>query len=153
MRVFVRLAIALALITAAIPAQAQTTGGVRGFVRERPWDMSKPLGPAIPGATVYVVGRSATETVKTDRRGFYVIWDLPPGFYQLFADAEGYMRDAGDGWRYICIHAGNQENADLTVVPPLTVDWDYSYLAKRRNADRFRPSQTQTADLYSIGDC
>ena len=137
---------------AALPAQAQTTGGVRGFVHERFLD-SKREGPAIPGARVAAIGLAGSATTTADAHGFYVLWGLPPGVYSLRVDADHFIVDAINGWRYICIHAGNQEYVDLTVLQPAYVLWNYDALWRRRFEELRLPSQTQTADLYSIGAC
>lgn len=137
---------------AAIPAQAQTTGGVRGFVRES-FVNSDRRGPAIVGATVTAVGRNGFASATSDAHGFYVLWGLAPGVYEVIADAKGYVRDAAGGRREICIHAGNQEYVELTVLQPARVMWNDDRLRHLRYEELKSPSKTQTADLYSVGDC
>jgi hypothetical protein len=107
----------------------------------------------IPQARVIAIGLSGLASTTSDVKGFYVLWNLPPGIYSLRAYANGYNVDASNGIRNICIHAGDEEYVDLTVLQPAHILWNDQALAKRRREELWQPSKAQTADVYSVGDC
>jgi hypothetical protein len=122
-------------------APADTVGSVRGYVRTLP--MNQPPGGPIANAMVTILSAGAVRRAHTDRRGFYVIWNLPPGNYVINAWAENHSPKS----RPICVHAGDDQYVNLNL-PAYHADvYGLALLAS------FGPSQSQTTDLYSIGAC
>lgn len=149
-------AILLILAALLVPVSADAdsnTGGVRGFVRESLLNNHNVGAAPVAGATVSLWDGFTQTTIKTDSRGFYVVFGLAPGLYEITADNGAYTTDPWVSWRDVCVHAGNVENVNLLVVPRLVADYEYSGAIRKRYWARFQPSQTQTADVYSIGDC
>jgi hypothetical protein len=83
-------AIALAALTIACvlqpEAKAQNVGTIKGVVTD-------PSAAVIPGATVVVTGNGngVTRSVKSDGQGKYSIANVPPGKYDVRADAAGFV--------------------------------------------------------------
>ncbi|MGH7457147.1 MAG: TonB-dependent receptor, partial [bacterium] len=75
----------LALIILILPGAlaAGTSGMVSGFVRD------KETGMALPGAAVFV--ENTTFGATADKYGFYIIYNLPVGNYNLRAKMIGYL--------------------------------------------------------------
>lgn len=145
-------ALLLTLVPAATLADSNT-GGLRGFVREHAYAAPSRADRAVAGATVYVRGRNTAIAAKTDARGFYTVFGLAPGIYEVTADNGAYTRDPFISSRNVCIHAGNVLDVNLEVIPRLVADYTYSRALQERYQKRFQPNASQTADLYSIGDC
>ncbi len=125
-----------------INATADTVGSVRGYIRS-PWDDQSPLS----GADIIIRGAAGTWRARTNARGFFVVWGLPPGRYGVAATHDEYLPAS----RVICVHADEDQYADLRLHPS---GWDigasYMYF---QELIRFRPDPSQTTDLYSIGEC
>lgn len=64
-------------------ARAQNVGTIRGVVTD-------PSAAVIPNATVVATG-TVTRSVKTDNQGRYTIANVPPGKYNVRADANGFV--------------------------------------------------------------
>src|SRR5579862_3260417 len=81
-------ALALAALTIACVLQpeawAQNVGTIRGTVTD-------PSAAVIPNATVVATGNGLTRSVKTDGQGKYTIPNVPPGKYDVRADAPGFV--------------------------------------------------------------
>ncbi len=77
---------ALALAVWAIPALAQTTGGVNGIVRDA-------TGAALPGAALSFTNQAtrATESLTSGADGSYSV-KLPPGTYSVAVALKGFGR-------------------------------------------------------------
>jgi len=71
----------IALISAATPAAAQSTGKIQGTVTNQ-------AGEAVAKAQVIVVGTAFGAV--TDDKGYYFINNVPPGTYTLRAQFIGY---------------------------------------------------------------
>ncbi len=84
----VSLCVILLCLCIAQIAQAQSdTASISGFVRD-------PSHATIPNATV-VVRNEATgleRRATTNEAGYYIVSNLPPGFYTVTADAQGFKR-------------------------------------------------------------
>jgi hypothetical protein len=65
-------------------AVAQNVGTIRGTVTD-------PSAAVVPGATVVATGNGVTRTAKTDGQGRYALPNMPPGKYNLRADAKGFV--------------------------------------------------------------
>ena len=65
-------------------ASAQNVGTLRGTVTD-------PSAAVIPNATVVATGNGLTRSVKTDGQGKYTIPNVPPGKYDVRADAPGFV--------------------------------------------------------------
>lgn len=79
---FAALAIACALQT---EARAQNVGTIRGVVTD-------PSAAVIPNATVAATSASGmARSVKTDNQGHYTFANVPPGKYNVRADANGFV--------------------------------------------------------------
>jgi hypothetical protein len=75
----------LALIIAAPQqARAQAQGSIRGLVTD-------PSAAVVPGATVIATGNGVTRTAKSDGQGRYTLANVPPGAYNIRADASGFV--------------------------------------------------------------
>ena len=145
-------AVLLTLVPAAALADSNT-GGLRGFVREHSYAEPPVADKPVAGATIYIWDGYTEIISKTDAHGFYVIFGLAPGFYEVTADNGAYTQNPFISTRNICIHAGNVSDVNLEVVPRLVADYTYSEAIKERYHKRFQPNTSQTADLYSIGEC
>ena len=64
---------------------AQTQGGISGLVTDS-------SGAAVPGATVTVTNTatSGTRNTTTNAEGLYTFPALPPGFYELKVELQGF---------------------------------------------------------------
>ena len=84
MKLFRWAALACAVLTV-FPAvsHAQTTGSISGQVIDQ---HSAPIA----GATVTVVGPQGTQTVKTDRAGYFTVPYLTPGSYTVKVESNGF---------------------------------------------------------------
>jgi hypothetical protein len=88
--------------------QARVTGAdIVGTIRDE-------SGAVLPGATVTVVNQATnlTRTVTTDTRGRYLVAALPPGTYQLKADADGFASETREG---LTLVLGQSAEADVTL--------------------------------------
>ncbi|MBV9938156.1 MAG: carboxypeptidase regulatory-like domain-containing protein, partial [Acidobacteriaceae bacterium] len=68
------------------------TGKIAGVITD-------PSGATVANATVTVtdVGRKASRTATTDANGFYQVSQLPPGNYQVSAEAPGFSKIVSNG--------------------------------------------------------
>lgn len=129
-------AAALAACTAITPlaVTAQTVGSVRGFVYDA-------AGERVPHARIIIRNRYETIETATDKRGFFVTFEVEPGRYTIEADS-----DAGSGSLLSCMRAGQNMNEVVYVghsATPVTP----------RSSNLNAPDPSQTSDLYSVGDC
>ncbi|HUI41362.1 MAG TPA: carboxypeptidase-like regulatory domain-containing protein, partial [Terriglobia bacterium] len=61
-------------------------GTISGFVKD-------PSGATIPNAKVTVSGQSGIERhVTTNESGYYTVTNIPPGFYKVAAEANGFQK-------------------------------------------------------------
>jgi hypothetical protein len=65
-------------------ALAQNVGTIRGTVTD-------PSAAVVPGATVVATGNGVTRTVNSDGQGRYALPNMPPGKYNIRADARGFV--------------------------------------------------------------
>ena len=81
----------VALLAAAAPLLAQTTGSVSGTIKDN-------SGAVVPGVSVTVenVETKATRTAVTGDSGTYQIALLPPGRYRVRADLQGFRSEERD---------------------------------------------------------
>lgn len=119
-------------------AYADTTGGIRGYafnVNDEPY---KPLA----GVRIWVQSRAASAETTTDAQGFFVFFGLPPGYYTISAERDGFAPRS----EIRCVSAGAMVGANFKLfsrlVDPAYVHW--------------RPlplNSFETADVYNlIGD-
>jgi hypothetical protein len=88
----IRLVLIALVVTTAVPARAQTTGGISGVVRD-----SAEGGAPLPGATVVVTSAKtgAVQYAETDENGAYEMTNLDPGVYSvLFKFVDVTVRSA-----------------------------------------------------------
>ena len=82
-------------------------GRIEGRVQDK-------SGAAVPGAAIRVVNaetKLTTETVSNDT-GFYVAGNLPPGVYQVTAEAKGFKRSERTGLE---VRLGDMLRIDITL--------------------------------------
>src|SRR5580698_4080635 len=65
-------------------AWAQNVGTLRGTVTD-------PSAAVVPGAKVIATGNGVTRTATSDGQGRYTLPNLPPGKYNVRADANGFV--------------------------------------------------------------
>jgi type 1 fimbria pilin len=65
-------------------AMAQNVGSVRGTVTD-------PSAAVVPNAKVVATGNGVTRTVNSDGQGRYTLPNMPPGKYNIRADAQGFV--------------------------------------------------------------
>src|SRR5579863_6666490 len=65
-------------------ALAQNVGTIRGTVTD-------PSAAVVPGAKVVATGNGVTRTATSDGQGRYTLPNMPPGKYNLRADASGFV--------------------------------------------------------------
>jgi len=90
---FAVLGMAVYLLTALLPAAAQTTSGsIVGVVTD-------PTGAAVPGASVTVtnVDTGITTKTSTDSSGNYGVTPLPVGHYSVTVEAQGFKKSVNSG--------------------------------------------------------
>ncbi|MFZ0967404.1 MAG: carboxypeptidase-like regulatory domain-containing protein, partial [Candidatus Acidiferrales bacterium] len=77
----------LGVILFSSAASAQTTGEIRGTVKD-------PSGAVVPGAAVTATlpGTDTARTVSSDKDGAFEIVELPVGHYQVTVDASGFKK-------------------------------------------------------------
>src|SRR3954451_5749744 len=66
---------------------AQVTGNISGYVRD-------PSGAGIPNATVTatMIEQQTARTVQSDADGTYSFQALPPGYYDMAFESQGFQR-------------------------------------------------------------
>src|SRR5713101_3423360 len=81
-----------AMMLGAGSARAQTTGSIRGNVKD-------PSGAVVPGAsvTVTLVGTDASRTTKSDEGGDFEVPELAVGTYSVTAEVKGFKKFAAKG--------------------------------------------------------
>lgn len=144
--------LAIALL-ALVPtgAHAQTTGVVRGVVRGG-WLFS-PVSTPLAGAVVTVSSPAGEWTARTGKDGFFVIFGVSPGWFTISARAApDYLALPQLGYKHICVHSGEARDVSLSLVHSQAV-MDVWYSPGFELMSKLRPNPSQTADLYSIGDC
>jgi hypothetical protein len=67
----------------------ETTGSIEGTI-------SDASGARIPGASVRIEGQAFTRTVTSNRDGFYIVPQIPPGLYKVSASASGFRSSEVD---------------------------------------------------------
>jgi predicted heme/steroid binding protein len=105
----VLLAALLAALTVFVLFAQSDLGSISGFVRD-------PTSASVPNATV-TVKNEATGTerrVTTDRAGYYVVTNIPAGYYSIAAEATGFKK-------YETAHNKLDPAANLAIDAPLTV--------------------------------
>ena len=72
---------------AVVPVQAQVTGSVSGYVKD-------PSGAAVPGATLTAksVEQQLTRSTQSNAEGFFNLLAMPPGTYEISAEASGFQK-------------------------------------------------------------
>jgi hypothetical protein len=67
--------------------QAQVTGSVSGYVKD-------PSGAAVPGATLTAksVEQQLTRSTQSNAEGFFNLLAMPPGTYEISAEASGFQK-------------------------------------------------------------
>jgi hypothetical protein len=83
---FALLALTMFMLAGIAPrkALAQNVGTIRGTVTD-------PSAAVVPGATVIATGNGVTRTVNSDGQGRYALPNMPPGKYNIRADAKGFV--------------------------------------------------------------
>lgn len=139
--------VALALaISAPQMVAAQSTGSIRGYVRFLDADGEPPLADALVTAT----SSSGVWKTRTDQHGFFVLWGIQPGIVTIVAEENGYAGHL-PAVRSFCMHAGEDDSVTLYLDRRLSDP--APGLEYRLSLQRMRPNPSQTADLYSIGEC
>ena len=108
----------------------EITGNIRGSVLD-------PSGTGVPGAAVTVMQTETglSRTVSSDRRGSYVIVELPIGHYRLQAEAKGFQKYLQEG---INLHV----NETATVRIPLVLGRATQTVQVKANAPLIESSVT-----------
>src|SRR6184192_1594967 len=76
----------MSLGTSGILFAQSDLGRISGFIKD-------PSGATIANAKVNVQNKSGVERqTTTNESGYYVITNVPPGFYTMFAEAAGFQR-------------------------------------------------------------
>ncbi len=72
---------------AVVPVQAQVTGSVSGYIKD-------PSGAAVPGAnlTAKSVEQQLTRSTQSNAEGFFNLLAMPPGTYEISAEASGFQK-------------------------------------------------------------
>ena len=108
----------------------QITGTIRGTVTD-------PTGAVVPGATV-TVKQSQTDlsrTAITDRKGAYIVLELPIGSYRLQVTAKGFKEYVQDGIQL-------SVNEIASVSPRLTVGSEIEVVQVNSDAELIAPTVT-----------
>ena len=105
----VLLAALLAALAVLVLFAQSDLGSISGFVRD-------PTSASVPNATVTVKNEAtgAERRVTTDRAGYYVVTNIPAGFYSISAEATGFKK-------YETAHNKLDPAANLAIDAPLTV--------------------------------
>lgn len=150
----IRTATLLAIsVLAPLGALADTTASVRGFVRHTPWiSQFTDDDPPIRNAAVEIDAPNGVWTTKTDEHGFYVIFGIIPGRYTIKASYGWYFANVPVGFRHICIHAGNDRVVNLALSDRYPDLPNATAIRRRDYVLQFAPYDSQTADVYNIGD-
>jgi hypothetical protein len=137
-------------VVSPLVALADTTGSVRGYVTAGLYhhDYATQL---IPHIVVTYSSPSGVFAANTDDNGFYTIFGMPPGKYTIYAITPDIGYDLLLSSYHVCIHAGEDTFRNLVIgfrdLPIL------SAIERFDDLYQFRPDGSQTADVYSLGDC
>ena len=93
----------LVLLCAAVPAGAQSMGGLSGSVADQ-------TGARLAGVRVAIHG-AATRTAETGAAGDFAFQDLPAGDYEIAAELNGFER----AHRAIRVKTGERVTVELTL--------------------------------------
>jgi hypothetical protein len=89
----VALLVGIALLFVAVAAQAQSDyGTISGFVKD-------PSGAVVPNARVVIKSEATgvTRETTTNESGFYIVTNVPPGYYTMTAEAPGFKKYTSTG--------------------------------------------------------
>jgi hypothetical protein len=132
---------------------------VRGFIRG--YGLFGGLAP-LKGATVTISGPNGIWRTTTDANGFYVIFAITPGKYQISARKNqpgNYVPWENHPWpwfglRYVCVHAGEDRTISLDLPQVGPHGFFYApWVRKNLEMLQYQPDASQSADVYSLGDC
>jgi hypothetical protein len=112
------------------PAAAQSTGGIRGTV------FNADTRQAVKNAVVRLKSPLVEESTRTNARGYFAFWSVPPGPVTVSVAVRGYTRISFPA----CVHAGIFENAPVRIV-------------RGGGDETLHRRASVTGDLYSIGYC
>jgi hypothetical protein len=98
-------ALLLLAIGVGSPLMAQAPGSIRGVIAD-------PSAAVVPDATVQVTGNGITRTGKSDAEGRFAI-SVPPGTYNVRADASGFVTWTHDG---VAVTSPQPVNLEVTLV-------------------------------------
>lgn len=147
-------AIVFLITTVIVPfasVRADTTGSVRGFVRFGYGVPSGGFPRLLEEAEVTFSGPNGEFTSHVNKAGFYVIFGITPGKYRISAHIPGWAFNLQPPIQHLCIHAGENLYQNLLIgITDLPIR---SALERLDYLRQFRPDASQTADVYSIGDC
>ena len=90
---------------AARTVEAQNVGSLRGTVTD-------PSAAVVPGTKVVASGNGVTRTVTSDGQGHYAVPNLPPGKYNVRADANGFVTFTQSD---VDVPAGQQSSLDIAL--------------------------------------
>src|SRR4051812_26046625 len=81
------LAVACVLLVSSWTALAAPVGSIKGYVKDA-------TGAVVPGAAVVLTSEETNikQPAVTDASGFYQFLQLPPGNYQVTAEAQGFRK-------------------------------------------------------------
>jgi len=145
-------ALMLLMIALVVPlsAKADSTGSVRGYVMPRGVHQHY-LEHLISDVIVTYSSPIGVFSARTNDKGFYVIFGMPPGKYTIFTTTPALGYDLLLSPAHVCIHAGDDSYHNLEIgfrdLPMRSAIEAFDYKAQ------FRPDASQTADVYSVGDC
>lgn len=127
---FIRSVLAVAALSCLSLSAQQITGNIRGVVTDQ-------TGAVIPGATVTArqVETGLSRATTTDRKGNYVLLELPVGHYRLQAGAKGFREYVQDG---ITLNV----NETASISPRLAVGSESERVVVSADAELIEPTVT-----------
>src|SRR5215813_3315383 len=101
------LTLAAIVIASTLPhaVKAQNVGSLRGTVTD-------PSAAVVPGAKVVATGNGVTRNATSNGQGQYTIPNLPPGKYNIRADAPGFVTFLNQNYD---VPAGQANNLDIAL--------------------------------------